>query len=167
MANYIVRAQKFVQDIFPFISGEFESIAKTRLSVALFNQQNHRHVKLAHGLTRIALMTSDYVVKFDYDEDKVSCFGGGEAEVELYEQAKADGFGYLFAEITRYEYMGRCFYIMPRIKGIGKYEYSDAWEFMSGAETDWCYDHGLFDLHEKNYGWRDGHVCLIDYGAHD
>ena len=167
MTNYIVRAQKFVRDIYPFIAGEYKDMDKVAYSIAEFNQMNHRNVKLDHGLTRIALITSDYVVKFDYDENRVAQFGGGEAEIELYKQAEADGYAYLFAQITRYEYMGRCFYIMPRIDGIGKYEYQDAWEFMTDAEYDWCCEHGLFDLHEKNYGWRDGRVCIIDYGAHN
>jgi hypothetical protein len=110
------------------------------------------------------MITSDYVVKIDYDPRAIKRWGGCEEEMRLYAQAKADGFDYLFAKITRYEYEGYTFYIMPRIKGIGKYE-DDAWKYMSYAEWDWCHKHRLCDLHSFNYGWRNGQVCLIDYGA--
>lgn len=166
MRSYIERAQDFVREIFPYIDHEFNGIFNERCSVKLFNYDHKRKVELAHGLSRIALITSDYVVKYDYDQHYVERFGGGEAECELYQQAEADGFGYLFAKITRYEYKGRSFYIMPRIKKVGSADW-DAWDYMTEEESEWCYDHGVFDLHENNFGFRNGHVCLIDYGAHD
>ena len=164
MANsYEVRAQKFIQQIFPMIE-DFTDEDTVINNVHMFNLLNHRKVRVASGLTRIALISSDYVIKFDYNNYNVSIWGGCENEIELYHQAETDGFDYLFAKITRYEYQGYKFYIMPRVYGIGRKE-EDAWDYMTEEESDWCEDHNLCDLHSFNYGWRNGHICLIDYGA--
>ena len=164
MANsYEVRARKFIEQIFPMIDS-FTDEDTIIENVRIFNMLYHRKVHVASGLTRIALITSDYVVKFDYSEHNVSVWGGCENEMETYSEAEADGFAYLFAKITRYTFEGHTFYIMPRVYGIGRKE-DDAWEFMTEEENDWCENHNITDLHNFNYGWRNGRVCLIDYGA--
>lgn len=165
VTDYETRAKRFIEQIFPEIE-DFTDYEVVEQNVYSFNSKHNRHVIMDHGLTRIALITSDYVVKFDYDEYQVKRFGGCEEEIKFYELAERDGFEYLFAKITRFQYQGHYFYIMPRIEDIEKTDY-DAWEYMNDEECDWCTDHGLFDLHCKNYGWRDGRVCIIDYGAHD
>ena len=166
MANdYITRAKKFVQEIYPLIKNcrnEWDYAE----SVDEFNALKHRKVIFNHGLTRVALITSDYVVKFDWNQYQVETWGGCEDEISLYEEAEADGFAYLFAKITRYEYNNSRFYIMPRIHGIGR-TFDDAWEYMTEREYNWCEDHGVHDLHNHNYGWRDDQICIIDYAAHD
>ena len=73
---------------------------------------------------------------------------------------------HLFAKITRYDYNGTSYYIMPRIYGIGRKD-DDAYDWMTEDELEWVQEHGICDLHNLNYGWRKGHVCIIDYSAHD
>lgn len=163
--DYIVRAQKFIQEIAYYLEGA-DSIRSYDWAVTAFNTDHHRAVKMAHGLTRIALITSDYVVKIDYDPVKIATFGGCKNEMKIYELAEHDNISYLFAKITPYEYNGMTYYIMPRIRNIGQSE-DDAWEYMTEDESDWCMEHGLFDLHSHNYGWKDAHIVLIDYGAHE
>ena len=133
--------------------------------IGYYNMNMHRKVRVSNGIARIALITSDYVVKFDYDPDEVACVGGGEAEVSLYAQAERDGFAYLFAKITRYEYSDRQFYIMPRIYGINESNWHYADYFMTDEERAWCDSHNLSDLHCKNYGFRKGKVCIVDYAC--
>lgn len=164
MANtYEVRAQKFIQQIFPFLDDLTDKFMVNE-GVWAFNYTHKRKVRVSSGLTRIALITSDYVVKFDYDKEQIRTFGGCEDEMEIYDEAEADGFEYLFAKITPYKYEGYTFYIMPRIKGVGR-GFDDAWEYLTDAETDWLCEHRVADLHCHNFGWRNGHVCLIDYGC--
>lgn len=165
MRNYEERAKDFIQEIYPYL--ESRTISATIRGVAKFNFEHHRKVVVKHGIARTALITSDYVIKFDTQNGQADRFGGCEDEIEFYNRAEQDGFGYLFAKVTKYTYNHYNFYIMPRIHGIGKYQYKDAWDFMTNKEYSWCYNNDLYDLHCYNYGFRDGHVCIIDYGAHD
>lgn len=158
--NYEVRAQKFIKQIFPYLEGLTNHDDRS-YAVYAFSLDHNRKVYYSHGLSRYALITSDYVVKVDYNDTR---WGNCEDEIDLYAEAEADGFDYLFAKITRYTYLGTNFYIMPRIYGIGK-KFDDADWYMSEEERDWCYNHDLCDLHNHNYGWKDGHVVIFDYAA--
>lgn len=163
MSSYEVRAQKFIRQIFDYIYA-CEELEEYEDAVDAYNYRYHRKVILDHGLTRVALITSDYVVKIDYSYANIQRFGGGMKEYNFYKMAEREGFGYLFAKITPYEYQGITFYIMPRVKGIMRYD-EDANEYMTEAENDWCSEHELYDLHCRNYGWSNGHVLIFDYGA--
>ena len=161
--SYEIRAEKFVKQIMPFLFN-CQTVEDYSVAVRMFNTRYHRSVIMAHGLTRIALITSDYVIKFDYNPAEVEIFGGCEDECTIYAEAKLAGFDYLFAKISRIEINGRYFYIMPRINGIGRY-YEDAQDYMTEDECDWVLTR-VFDLHWRNYGWKNNHVVLIDYSAH-
>lgn len=164
MRSYIERAKDFIAEVFPYIHDSFcpwdieEEINK-------YNTTFNRKVRVQNGLSRIALITSDYVVKFDYDPDEIDSIGGCQNEVALYYDAKQEGFAYLLAEITPFSFHDREFYIMPRIYGIGSGRYY-AEHYMNPAEQSFCRKHRITDLHSNNYGFRRGHVCLIDYACH-
>lgn len=164
MRNYEERAKDFIKEVYPFIEGRLTPYW-VKKEISVYNSCNKRRVRVGHGLARIALITSDYVVKWDYDEEAVNEIGGCENEIALYARAEADGFAYLFAKITRYEYKGRKFYIMPRVDHIGEYECEYADEFMTEKEKEWCEEHDLTDLHCNNYGFRKGRVCIVDYAC--
>ena len=157
--NYEVRAQKFIQQIAPYLDG-LDEHEDRETAVACFNDSHHRKVIYAHGMTRYALITSDYVVKVDYKETR---WGNCEDEMFMYKLAERAGYAYLFAKISRYRFNGVNFYIMPRINGIGK-TWSDAEEYLTEEEFDWVYDH-VRDLHNENYGWKNGHIVIVDYAA--
>lgn len=164
MRNYEERAKDFIKLVFPYIES-VDTVWEARTAIELFNVQHNRKVKICNGLSRIALVTSDYVVKFDYDEEEIEVIGGCDIEVNLYNIAKQEGFDYLLAKVTPYEYNGHKYYIMPRIRGIGKYNWNEAYEFMTAQECNWCKSHHITDLHCNNYGFRNGHVCLVDYAC--
>lgn len=164
MRTYIERAQDFIEEISPYI-GDWNDVYNISYDVDDFNKEKHRKVIMRHGIARIALITSDYVVKYDFDEEECEVVGGCENEVQLYSQAVKDGFDYLFAEITRYYHNGRNFYIMPRIRGINENNFYHADYYMTDEENRWCDDHNLSDLHCNNYGFRRGKVCIIDYAC--
>ena len=138
MRNYVERAKDFIAEIFPYIGGWNDPWNLVN-DIDDFNKQNSRKVIMKHGIARIALITSDYVVKYDFDKEEVAEVGGCEAEVELYAEAVKDGFAYLFAEITPYYYHGRNFYIMPRIRGINGDRWDHADVYMTDEENDYHY----------------------------
>ena len=131
MRTYIERAMDFIAEVYPFIK-DFESPWTTRRNIREYNAVKTRNVIVKNGCARIALITSDYVVKWDYDEDEVEDIGGCENEVSLYAVAELEGFAYLFAQITRFEYKGRYFYIMPRVRGIRESN-GRAWQYMTDS----------------------------------
>ena len=163
--DYITRAKKFIPVLDKMLSDDFKNKYLIQLYIQAYNYTHRRNVIFSHGLTRYAFITSDYVIKIDYDEYEVENFGGCEQEYELYQNAVADGMDYLFAEITPFMYNDKVYYIMPRIKGIGRTE-NDAMRYMNRKERQWCRSYDLMDLHYLNYGWRNKHICIIDYAAH-
>lgn len=163
--DYIVRAMKFIAAIAPYIEGCCDKWDYFR-AVERFNHDHHRNVKVSNGATRVALITADYVIKFNYG-DRTRLFGGCRDEVRLYKQAEKDGYEYLFAKITAKVYNHKTYYIMPLVRGIGKYEDTEVTDFLRFDEVCWIRDHRLFDLHEYNYGFKNGRPIIIDYAAQD
>ena len=164
-ANYEERAKKFIAQVYPYIKNCRDNF-DFELAIHQFNKLNHRKVQVAYGSTRIALITSDYVIKVDYDGWGTGIFGSCKSEVRMYRQAKRDGFDYLLAKITPYrQKYNRTFYIMPRIKGVGRTPW-DADFYLTNTEEDWVEEH-IGDLHNENYGWKNGHIVIIDYAHND
>lgn len=161
------RATDFVNEIAaylePYMNTDFMSVFGIERAVATFNTVNHRKVLMRYGAARVALITSDYVVKFDYDKDNVDVCGGCENEMENYQRARAGGYEYLLAKITRVEALGHYFYIMPRVRFIGKY---DDFVGLTEEEEDWVNDN-LYDMHVNNFGVMDGHTVIVDYAWWD
>ena len=166
-SSYEVRAQRFIRAIAPFINGceGWEDYEYGMYNYLI--EHPRRVVHCDHGMTRVVFITSDYVVKIDYSPDNIERFGGGEQEIAFYQMAEREGMAHLFAKISRYDFNGRRYYIMPRITGIDEERWEDAWYYMTEEECEWCEDHHLYDLHCKNYGIMDGKVKIIDYGAYD
>ena len=92
MRNYIERAKDFIKQVYPYLNDDCMSPWLIKSVIEKFNRTFDRKVIVRSGLSRIALITSDYVVKFDYDPDEVDSIGGCDAELDLYWQAKQEGF---------------------------------------------------------------------------
>lgn len=166
-SSYEVRAQRFIRAIAPYLMW-CDTLSDFEKAVSDFMTDHpRRNIHFDNGRTRFVLITSDYVVKINYNPDDIEWFGGGEEEIAFYAMAEREGMAHLFAKISRYEFGGRRFYIMPRITGIDEDRWEDAWYYMTEEESDWCEEHHLYDLHSKNYGIVDGQVKIIDYGAYD
>lgn len=163
MTDYTIRAQKFIDQIAPFLT-DCDTIREFAHAVTAFNTIYHRKVIFAHGLTRIALITSDYVVKFDYGrKNDIIIFGGCQNEMNMYQQAQNEGYAHLFAKITLVTHNNRNYYVMPRVYGIGRYE-EDVYDYVNDDDREWLYDH-VFDIHNANYGWYKGYPIIFDYAA--
>lgn len=163
-SDYRVRACHFLETIYPILNGHWGSPTTCKRILNTYNIRHSRRILVGAGVARIAIVTSDYVIKFDYCKSEVERVGGCESEVKFYQFAKQKGFEYMFAEITPFEYMDRTFYIMPRVNGIMREEGRYAEEFFYGAERDFL-DYYLNDLHDENYGWLNGSPVIFDYAC--
>ena len=164
MRTYVERAKYFIQQVDSFLSeGDLFSVEH---EINAFNRFNHRSVRVRSGATRIALLTSDYVIKFDRAdacEYTVETFGNCEREYNFYQFAERSGFGYLFAPVTKVKGYHRNYYIMPFVRGIGRGdEYIGA--YLNDDEVEFVEDY-LFDIYEYNYGFKNHKPCIIDYAA--
>lgn len=164
--SYEVRAKKFVESFDAYLTDR-KNICRVREAVSHFNEDFYRKVKICYGAVRIALLTSDYVIKWDYDSVNASFVGGCRAESSFYnKKIKKSGYEYLFAKITRYRYNGKTFYIMPRIDKLAKEKEADYIEdFLNQEEIDFIDEIGLGDLHNENWGFIKGQPIIIDYAC--
>ena len=165
MRNYEERAKDFVKMLFPLID-DCEKVWEFYTAVEIFNRTYSRKVKCCNGLSRVAFVTSDYVVKMDYNQEEVEYIGGCEIETTIYSIAEQEGFAHLFAKVSPFEYNGKHFYIMPRIYGINSNDYDrEAFDYMTEEERGFCERYQISDLHCNNFGFRNGHVCVVDYAC--
>ena len=158
--DYEVRAMKFANKLAEL----FEDCHYLRDYVRVISHYNKTHViklKFDSGISRIAIIRSDYVVKFDYGDE--FDFGNCASEGRIYAQAVEDGMEHLFAKTTVFSLHGHSGCIMPRVKGINNR--SKYWgNYCTDEEYWWLRDH-VCDLHRGNVGYRNGKVCIIDYAA--
>ena len=162
-SDYRIRAKKFLRSIFPYIDGYMWDVDEVEYQVEKYNYDKSRHVSVRCGSARIALITSDYVIKWDYDNDCVEEIGGCDDEYYAYQEAVKAGYEYLLAEATLIEYNGFSFMIMPRIKNIGgENNGGDIQAYLTWDEYKWVKKFNK-DIHSYNWGIRNGKACLIDY----
>ena len=166
MANsYVIRAMKFAEMIYPFIC-DCRTVVEYCEAVDNFNAVYHRHVVLRHGQTRIALLTSDYVVKLDFG-NRGKRWGTCSDEVKGYSRAFKAGFAYLFARPTSYMVNECVFYIMPRIHDVDGERSMDEdvyFHLEDDDERDFVMEN-FGDMHSANYGWKNGHPVIFDYAC--
>lgn len=162
-SDYESRARKFAHILITLFAGCVD-LDDFKFAIKEYNATHSRPLVYAHGVSRIVIMRSDYVIKFDFQPS--GCWQNGRAgsissEARVYEQAVADGMEHLLAKITVGTEDNRVFAIMPRIRNIGNIhrEWSD---YCTCEEFEWLNDH-INDLHYKNVGYRNDKVCVIDY----
>lgn len=162
-SNYVERACHFLQEIWPYIEDTHFDFCECKEAIKRYNETRLKKVQINFGGSRIAIIDSDYVIKFDYDGVGVIQGGGCQDEIKFYQFAKEHGFSHLFAESTPIYFKGRLFNIMPRIYGIGRYK--DYVEFyLNDTDRDFVSNY-LYDMHEENYGWKNNYPIIIDYAC--
>lgn len=167
--DYEVRAKKFIKEFAPYLKGIRVCKANKHLismAVRQFNAEKKRNVKIASGTSRIAFITSDYVIKLDLG---TTWAGNSRSEMLAYAQAVQDGYDYLFAKISHYKYRGRNYYIMPKAKIADSYRLSNQrnlWRSLSEDGRKYL-DENINDLHNSNWGVIKGKVVIIDYAFND
>ena len=93
-----------------------------RREIQRYNTTHVRKLNWDHGVSRIAILRADYVIKFDFAP--TGWFSDGHAgncssEEAVYARAVADGMEHLLAKTTVLTFHGLTCSIMPRIKGVG------------------------------------------------
>lgn len=162
-SDYRMRASRFIKSVMPYIENVLFDVCEVEERIAEYNRDHNRKVEVMYGSARIALITSDYVVKWDYDEDCVCDIGGCEDEYNAYLYAKSKGYDYLLAETSLVVIYGQVFSIMPRIRNIGPTHHKgEINHYLTGDELKWVYEFDR-DIHHYNWGIRNGKACLIDY----
>lgn len=162
-SDYRVRASRFIKSILPYIENVMFDVDEVEERVKDYNRDKSRKVEVMWGSARIALITSDYVVKWDYDTDCARDIGGCEDEYNAYLYAKSKGYDYLLAETSLVVVQGQVFSVMPRIRNIGpKHHKGEINQYLTTDELKWVYGFDK-DVHHYNWGIRHGKACLIDY----
>lgn len=164
--SYIVRAKKFIRQILPYIIPNITWIPAVEKGVNEFCIAHNRKIKVAYGSARIALITSDYVIKWNYDNEAVEDIGGNTEELKMYEKAKEDGFDYLLAEPTKVTINGYDFIIMPKVN-IGRTDNKGKQKraiqnYLTDEEYMWTLDN-IDDLHIYNWGFLKNKPVITDY----
>ena len=158
-SDYKVRAEKFIRRMYPIIKGCRTPVAVSRC-IRQYNQEHHTNIQVANGAARYVLIYSDYVIKFDYGNDKTWA-GGCEDEYQRYQNViKGSGYEYLFAEMTKIRIGRKNIYIMPRVRGIGHSQYY--WNKLTYAEHCFISD-VTADMHRGNYGNFNRKPKIVDY----
>lgn len=158
--DYKVRAEKFAHVLVKLFA-DCEDLGDFYEAVEEYND-THRNCNMLcdHGISRIAIIRSDYVIKFHRrGADFYSGAGDNYSERRVYEKAVKAGYAYLLAETTLKNIDGVDVAIMPRIKGVGS---TSLYGYATAKEIQWLWDN-IGDLHANNYGRRDGKICVIDY----
>lgn len=167
--DYEVRAKKFINEFAPYLKGI--RITKSHSyeiceAVRRFNVDKKRNVKVASGASRIVLIASDYVIKLDFG---TTWAGNSKTEILGYLQALKDGYEYLLAKISLYEYHNRNFFIMPRARvaeTLTRRGQKRLWHKFAEDERSYICNN-FNDLHESNWGSLNGRPVLIDYAWND
>ena len=164
-SDYRVRAYKFIMNILPYIKDCLYNEREVEDRIWQFNASCNRNLKFAAGSARIALITSDYVIKWDYDLKNVEDIGGCDEETRAYKEAVNAGFGYLCAECTQVVVNNIHFNIMPRINNIGRKAHhgKEIDEFLTAEEYEWIREFNK-DIHSYNWGIKNNKAVMIDYG---
>jgi len=162
-STYEARAIKFARLLAILFAGCSE-LSDFEYAVDWYNAHHSRKLRTAHGVSRFAIIRSDYVIKFDMiptGSFKDGRAGNCHTEEAVYARAVADGMEHLLAKTTVMEIEEHTVAIMPRINGVDDWERS-WYEHCTREEYRWL-DENVGDLHEGNLGYRRGKVCVIDY----
>lgn len=168
--SYVERAKVFIEAIYPYIEDGMKYTLRVRDAIKRFNTLCHRRVIMSSGMSRIALITSDYVIKWDYTQN--TFYGTCETEYQLYNEHKDDDLSYLLAPIVRYTTHGVNFYIMPRVFKIAEKIDDDLEieEYLDDDERNYLFnDLALNDIHSGNWGFNRGSETpmIFDYAWYE
>lgn len=162
-STYEARAIKFARLLAILFAG-CTDLTDFEYAVEWYNAHHSRKLTTSHGVSRFAVIRSDYVIKFDMDP---SCgfedgrAGNCKSEEAVYARAVMDHMEHLLAKTTVMEIEGHTVSIMPKVNHVGD-EDRYYGNYCTPEELDWLREN-VNDLHEGNLGYRNGKVCVIDY----
>ena len=132
-----------------------------------YNTKNRTHYKWTCGCSRFVVMGVFWVLKWNVASyPDIDFMGNCDTETEIYEQAKKDGFEYLFARGEKITISYQNFYFYPRIPNVGYRAHHDKElvDYCTEEEYDYISER-ISDLHDENWGIQNGHAIIIDYAC--
>jgi len=159
-SDYKVRAEKFITRMAPVIKG-CHSWRSVEARIDEYNKEHHTNIIVKHGAARCAIIYSDYVIKFDYGNNRAWA-GGCEDEFQHWQKFKDSEYSYLFAEISKVLVGKKYFYIMPKVNNISTEKACYYMQHLSVAEYRFIMDNTA-DMHAGNYGCYKKKPLIIDY----
>lgn len=166
--SYIERAMHMADILSSYMDSYTEiksTYDKCRMASRDYNLRHKRScVGFEFGSTRLAFIISDYVLKVDYKDHRA--FGNSETELKAWDFIRDEGMEKYFAEITKYvSKNGITFYIMPRINNVGESKTSALFDYLRKNDDSAYYFVNKYfeDIHENNFGIKNGHPVIIDY----
>ena len=69
--DYTVRARHFLEQLWPYICDCENDYWKYYEAIRAYNYHKSRRVYVCHGASRISIITSDYVIKFEIGNHKL------------------------------------------------------------------------------------------------
>jgi len=163
--QYQMRAYLYIKAMFEFVNDwcDWNDILSATEKTFF---KTGKHAVVETGSSRIVIIGSDFVVKWDYDKECVSEIGGCEDEFKKYKETLSTGYAYLLAPVFRFTYRERYFYVMPKIKHIGRREHDNKTidEFTTIYEREWL-QKNIGDLHSWNWGLENNKPIIIDYAC--
>lgn len=160
MREYLRHARALVREISTYFT-DCRTVEQYMDAVTSFNLHHKHVIHCDHGLTRVVLIGSDFVVKIDYG--RPSSWGDCATEYNFYQFAKHEHKEWLFARIDKYSYDNRDYYIMPFVPNVNSgYDIENLLDY---DDMEWIDEH-LFDLHDGNFGFDDDfNPIIIDYAC--
>jgi hypothetical protein len=166
--DYETRALKFAR-VLASLFFDCYTLEDFKGAIEWYNMTHSRKLNYAYGVSRIAVMRADYVIKFNYapterwDNGEGRCLAGDNStEEKMYQRAVRDGYEYLLAKTTTTVINNRVISIMPRIDHVHD-EKRDYSFYLSSDELEWLWEN-ITDLHDGNIGYKNGKPVVIDYG---
>ena len=168
--SYIERAMHMAELLSSYMDNytEIESTYdKCRMASRDYNLRHKRScVGFEFGSTRLAFIISDYVLKVDYQDRRM--LGNSETELKAWNFIRDEGMEKYFAEITKHvSKSGITFYIMPRINNVGECKSGVLFNYLRENDASAYYFVNKYfeDIHENNFGIKNGHPVIIDYAC--
>lgn len=163
--SYEDRAYKFAMETLLGLFTNCSTLRDYEFAISDYNLTHSRRLHYAHGVSRIAIIRADYVIKFDMvptdPHFKDNRAGNCITERMIYERAERDGMAHLLAKTSVYKVGKHVFSIMPRINNVGD---EDRWfeDYLTDEEIEWLYDN-VCDIHDGNVGYYKRKPVVIDY----
>ena len=162
MKSYVVRAYYFAKYIFSRVNNIYnEGEVIDAMNEA--RKHFHLHANFTFGSSRYAIVTKDFVIKWDRND----CYEIGlcEDELRMYEWSVKCGYEYLLAKITPIYFNNMFFYVMPTIlKTDPRENGGDISDYLDEMEY-WWVQSNIRDLHGYNWGLKDDRPVIIDYAC--
>lgn len=162
-SNYVDRARKFIKAIYPFLEENRYDFYKVNRAVKAFNKEKLRNVKFCNGAARFALLTSDYVIKWDRSVAATRRYGGCKKEEERWRDFSQTKFSSLFVPVFKIKECGCTWYVMPRI--TGQAPRCIAYHYLTLEEQRFFMDKHITDVHCGNFVLKRGRPLIFDYAG--